>query len=77
MKMINNDGIKKEMSKIYRAFLEREQEKKSLVKALISEYANKAIGLEKGQKQFKALVADFRNKVLEVYKDDLKVQPCS
>lgn len=77
MKTTTHDAIKKEMSEIYRAFLEREQEKKNLVKALIADYANKAAGLEKGQKQFKALVTDFRNKVLEIYEDDLKVPRCS
>ncbi|MEW5833300.1 MAG: hypothetical protein AB1763_10740 [Campylobacterota bacterium] len=76
MKTTTHDRIEKEMSEIYRAFLEREKAKKRKVQALISDYANKAAELE-GQKQFKALVADFRDKVLKIYEYDPKVQTCS
>lgn len=44
--------IEKEMSEIYRSFLESEKVKKE---------------------KFQALVADFANKVVELYKDDFKV----
>lgn len=77
MNTVIREEIKKEMSEIYRVFLECEKAKKEKVQALIAEYANKAAGLEVGQKQFKKLVAEFRNKVLEIYEDEPKVQLCS
>lgn len=76
MKPIICEETKKEMSEIYRIFLECEKVKKEKVQALIAEYTDKAAGLEVGQKQFKALAADFRNKILTIYEEDTKVSRC-
>jgi predicted transcriptional regulator len=50
------EQTRKEMSEIYRSFLEREKEKKE---------------------KFRALVSDFTNQVVELFKDDfVEVQKC-
>lgn len=68
--------IEKEMSVKYLAFFQYEKVKREKVNTLIDEYAEKATGLTKRHKAFKALMADFKNKISEIYKDDFKVQPC-
>lgn len=50
------ERIKKEMSELYGAYLQREKEKKE---------------------KLQILIVEFTDKVFELYKDDLKVQPCS
>ena len=40
-------------------------------------YGSFLVSEKEKQENFRALVADFTNKVLELYKDDLKVQQCS